>query len=105
MTTVLIEPSLENEPRRMALRFPPSLDMSDDDFFEFCQLNRDLRDRLCEATALWNMSLAQAEIGERERAISNASAALEIFEEIEDPDTGWVRSRLAEWRGNAGHPD
>jgi Uma2 family endonuclease len=43
MTTFLIEPSLQDKPRPMEVRFPPSVEMSDDDFFEFCQLNGELR--------------------------------------------------------------
>ncbi|NEO65500.1 MAG: Uma2 family endonuclease, partial [Moorea sp. SIO4G2] len=31
------------ETNPIVLRMPPALDMDDDQFFEFCQVNRDLR--------------------------------------------------------------
>ncbi|NEO96869.1 MAG: Uma2 family endonuclease, partial [Moorea sp. SIO3G5] len=31
------------ETNPIVLRMPPALDMDDDQFFEFCQINRDLR--------------------------------------------------------------
>lgn len=64
-------------------------------------ITREIGDQSGEGTALWNMSLALDNIGERQRAIANAEAALDIFELIEEPDTGMVREALAEWRGEA----
>lgn len=43
MTTVLIEPSSAADRRLLAIHLPPSFQMTDDEFFEFCRLNRDLR--------------------------------------------------------------
>jgi Uma2 family endonuclease len=43
MTTVLIEPSAEVRSGPFVLRLPESLNLSEDDFYEFCQLNRELK--------------------------------------------------------------
>ena len=47
------------------------------------------------------MALALDRLDQRERATSSAASALEIFEEIEDPNPDMVREQLAEWRGEA----
>ena len=45
------------------------------------------------------MSLAYEKLGERDRAVALAAAALQIFEQIEDPKAEKVRRQLAAWRG------
>ena len=47
---------------------------------------------------LWNLALVLDMQGDRAQAMARAEAALEILEQIEDPDAGIVRSRLQEWR-------
>ncbi len=44
------------------------------------------------------MSLAYDQLGERDRAIPLAEAALQIYEQIEDPNAEKVRRKLAQWR-------
>jgi len=51
-----------------------------------------------EGNALFNMSFVLDELGEREKAIAHAEAALKIFEQIESPYAEKVRQKLAEWR-------
>ena len=43
------------------------------------------------------MSRALDKLGDRKQAIEHAEAALTIFEQIEDPNAGMVRSALEEW--------
>jgi hypothetical protein len=45
------------------------------------------------------MSLALYQLGQRDQAIANVEAALEIREQIEDRNTAVVRERLKKWRG------
>jgi tetratricopeptide (TPR) repeat protein len=50
---------------------------------------------------LGNLGLAYAALGEARQAIAHAEAALQIFEQIEDPNAARVRAQLARWRGQA----
>jgi tetratricopeptide (TPR) repeat protein len=61
-------------------------------------ITREIGDRRGEGNALWNMSLAFDELGERQKAIERAEAALNILEEIENPNTEKVRKQLEQWR-------
>lgn len=58
----------------------------------------EIGDRRGEGIALWNVSLALDQLGERAQAIQHAEQALNIFERIEDPSAARVRAQLAEWR-------
>lgn len=58
-------------------------------------------DRRSEGNALYNMSRALDKLGKRAEAIQHAEAALEIFEQIEDPHATTVREKLKEWRGQS----
>ncbi|MGA9527479.1 MAG: tetratricopeptide repeat protein [Terriglobales bacterium] len=62
------------------------------------EIARGIHDRQSEGNALWNISLALDEVGERRRAIEYAEAALNIREEMGDPNAAKVRRRLEEWR-------
>ena len=44
------------------------------------------------------MAVALDALDRRKEAIENAAAALQIFEQIEDPHVERVRRRLNEWR-------
>ena len=57
-----------------------------------------VRLRRGEGNALFNMSLALDKLGDRKGAIELSEAALTIYEQIEDPTAGMVRSRLEEWK-------
>ncbi len=59
---------------------------------------REIGDRRGEANALWNMSLALDNLGDRTQAIEHAEAALKIYEQIEDPNAGKVRAQIEEWK-------
>jgi tetratricopeptide (TPR) repeat protein len=59
---------------------------------------RRMGDRHGEGNSLWNMSLALDELGERKKAIEYAGAALEIRQEIDDPNAAKVRRQLEEWQ-------
>jgi hypothetical protein len=50
-------------------------------------------DRSGEGNALWNSALALEELGEREKAIANAKAALAIGHQLDDPNA----AKVAEW--------
>jgi len=63
--------------------------------------SREIGDRYREATALFNMSLAQDRLGKRSEALKLAKEALAIFEQIESPDAETVRQQLAEWQGES----
>ena len=54
-------------------------------------------DRRGEGIALWNRALGFDELGRRQEAISGGQAALDIFEQIEDPNAEMVRRQLADW--------
>jgi hypothetical protein len=60
-------------------------------------ITREIGDRQGEARALFNMSLAFDQLGDRTQAIANAQAALKIFLEIDEPDAEMARKQLAEW--------
>jgi tetratricopeptide (TPR) repeat protein len=63
---------------------------------------REIGDRRGEGNALWNMSLALNELGQRAQAIEHAEQSLEIYEQIEDPFAPQVRAQLAAWRAESG---
>ena len=70
------------------------------EFFEQqLKISREIGDRRGEGNALWNISLIQHALGERDTAIANAQAALAIYEEIEDPNAAQARKALEIWRG------
>jgi tetratricopeptide (TPR) repeat protein len=62
-------------------------------------ITREIGDRRNEGIALWNTGLALDELGKRTDAVASAEAALQVLEEVEDPITGIVRKKLADWRG------
>ena len=47
------------------------------------------------------MSLALDNLGNQERVMACAMAALAILEEIKDPHVGIVQRKLVEWRGGS----
>jgi hypothetical protein len=61
-----------------------------------------LGDQRYEAKIRWNMSLALWDVGQWEKAIEHAEAALKIFEQIEDPAAEKVRKQLDEWKKDRG---
>lgn len=63
-------------------------------------LARELEDRRGEAVTLFNLSLAVAKLGDRQRALRHAEAALAIFEQIDDRRAAVVRKRLTRWHRN-----
>lgn len=63
-------------------------------------LARELEDRRGEAVTLFNLSLAVAKLGDRQRALRHAEAALAIFEQIDDRRAALVRKRLTRWQRN-----
>jgi Uma2 family endonuclease len=113
MTTFLIEPSMQDNPSPVELRFPPSVAMSDDDFFEFCQLNRDLRIERTAEGEIIIMPPTGGETGSRNSEINiqlgswakrdgsgrafDSSTGFKLPNGAErSPDAAWVlRSRLA----------
>lgn len=62
---------------------------------------REIGDRHGEGIALWNSALALDSLGGRGEAIARATAALAIYDAIEDPRAAPVRAALAKWRGAA----
>jgi tetratricopeptide (TPR) repeat protein len=64
----------------------------------FCEqqlaIVREIGDRRGEGNALWNMSLALDQLGERAQAIKHAEQALIIREQIEDPNAAKCASNL-----------
>ena len=58
---------------------------------------REIGNRRGEGNALWNMSLAKDQLGNKAHAIECAKSALKIREEIEDPRAENVRRKLQEW--------
>jgi hypothetical protein len=57
-----------------------------------------------EGNALWNMAhLLFHEMGDYERAVTCAEAALQIYERIESPYADMVRKSLAHWREHPEH--
>jgi hypothetical protein len=60
-------------------------------------ITREIGDRRGEANALFNISRALDQLGDRTGAVANAQSALKIFAEIEDPSAEKVRKKLAEW--------
>lgn len=67
---------------------------------EFCrqhlEISRKLGDRLGEATALFNIALASQQKGAVDEARAEASAALEIYEQLESANAERVRKWLAQ---------
>ena len=60
-------------------------------------ITRETGDRRGEGTALFNRALALDELDRRDEAIADARAALQILEQIEDPNADKVRRKLADW--------
>ena len=58
---------------------------------------REIGDRRGEGITLWNMSLALDQLGQRAQAIECARAAINILEDIEDPNAEMVKRKLQEW--------
>ncbi len=104
---------LTAQPTYLQLRLPPTLDMTDDQFFEFCQLNRDL---WIEQTAKGDVIIMPPTGGETSRRNFKLATLFGIWEEQDasgvtfdssggftlpngakrSPDVAWVkRSRLA----------
>ena len=46
---------------------------------------------------LYNRAVALDKLGRRDEAIADARAALQIYEQIEDPNADQVRQALADW--------
>ena len=61
------------------------------------KITRETGDRRGEGNALWNRALSLEKLGRRDEAIADAQAALQIFEQIEDPNADKVRRQLADW--------
>ena len=61
-------------------------------------IDREIGDRLGEGIDLFNISIALIEVGDRAQAITNAEAALDIFEMVESPHADNVRAMLTRWR-------
>ncbi|MCP2729894.1 Uma2 family endonuclease [Limnofasciculus baicalensis] len=63
MTITTVTPSLENSP--LVLRLEPIINLTDDQFFEFCQINRELRIERTANRELLIMSPTGSETGNR----------------------------------------
>ncbi len=61
-------------------------------------IGREVGDKQGEGYSLHNISIALHKLGNCADAITNAEAALRIFEQIEDPTAESTRNQLAEWR-------
>jgi tetratricopeptide (TPR) repeat protein len=59
---------------------------------------RDLGDRVGEGTALFNLALSHAVLGQVPTAIEFAEAAIPILERLEDPDAASLRANVVAWR-------
>jgi tetratricopeptide (TPR) repeat protein len=61
---------------------------------------RKIGDPRGEGEVLLHISRELDKLGQREKAIDGAKAALQIFEQIESPHAGKVRQKLAEWQSS-----
>lgn len=77
---------LLSEPRKAIEYYEQALDIL-----------REIADKRGEGNVLWNMSLAQDQLGDRTQAIDCARAALKIQEDIEDPRREKTKRKLQEW--------
>ena len=66
------------------------------------EIARETGDLRGEGKALWNRALALHKLDRRDEAISDAQVALQIFEQIEDPNADKVRRALADWGAPQG---
>ena len=112
VTTVLVEPYTEPISQPMAIRLPDSILVSEDDFFEFCQLNRDLRIERTAHGEILIMPPTGGETGNRGAEITfqlklwaKRDGVGEVFDSstgfilpntaMRSPDAAWVlRARL-----------
>ena len=62
---------------------------------------REIGNRRDEGEALWGKSQMLDRLGDRAQAIAQAKAALEIWEQIQDPRADKVRTQLAKWQEGA----
>jgi len=60
---------------------------------------REIGDKRGESNMLFNCAVALFKLGQREKAIRQAEAALRICEENQDPNAAKARAKLNEWRG------
>jgi tetratricopeptide (TPR) repeat protein len=79
--------ALREQPRRAIEYFQQSLTIA-----------RVFGDPYGEGKALWSMSLALDKLNDRTQAIGHAKAALEIFEQMQEPLAESVRKQLSQWR-------
>jgi Uma2 family endonuclease len=70
LNTVLVELYTAPVEQPMAIHFPDSIRFSEDDFFEFCQLNRDLRIERTSHGEILIMPPTGGETGNREAEIT-----------------------------------
>lgn len=61
-------------------------------------LARELRDRQHEADCLWCLAVQHAELGDRERAIACAAAALQVLKGLASPHEASLEKHLAQYR-------
>ena len=112
-TTVLVEPYAAPFCQPMAIRFPNSICLSEEDFFEFCQLNKDLRIERTRNGEIVIMPPTGGETGNRGAEITfqlklwaKQDGTGEVFDSstgftlpnmaTRSPDAAWVvRSRLS----------
>jgi Uma2 family endonuclease len=113
LTTFFVEPYTPPAVQPMAIRFPESICFSEEDFFEFCQLNKDLRIERTQYGEILVMPPTGGETGSRGSEINmqlrlwaKQDGTGEVFDSstgftlpnmaMRSPDAAWVlRSRLA----------
>src|SRR5690349_21633385 len=99
MTTVLIEPSTGIRSGPLVIRLPGSLSLSEEDFYEFCQLNRELK---VERTAQGEILIMPPTGGETGNRNSELNMQLRIWSKrdgtgvVFDSSTGFILPNGAE---------
>ncbi len=71
-------------------------------FEEQLKIARKVGDREAEAKALWNAAKVVRSRGQLADAVTRASAAVPIFDEIQSSEAAALRAEIAEWRAQGG---
>ncbi|HWX42208.1 MAG TPA: Uma2 family endonuclease, partial [Blastocatellia bacterium] len=99
MTTLLIEPSAGVRSGCLVIRLPESLKLSEEDFYQFCQLNRELR---IERTARGVIQISPPTGGETGSRSSEINMQLRFWSKrdgtgaVFDSSTGFILPNGAE---------
>jgi Tetratricopeptide repeat/Family of unknown function (DUF6171) len=70
-------------------------------FNQALTIARQLGDRQHEADLLWQLGIAHAEAGQYDRAAANAQEAVDLFNQMRNPQADWLESQLQKYQAGS----